>query len=188
MNKVGCALPLAHQTMSGGLPFHAVATAITRAHSEAVVTSALIPWNRCFSGDLAAFYVPGVSWDLGKEHATEGLSYCYLGDAPIQLLGVPGHDDDASSLLGQLTRRAKTKTPRASGNQDGLFLVSTLLLRRSMGRGELTRPSTGNSFDQKPISRWSLTARLSVLLRFNCRLVGRITKSKLTAPPTFTND
>ena len=42
MNKLGCALPLQHHTMSGGTPFQAVASARMCEHEAAVVTSAQI--------------------------------------------------------------------------------------------------------------------------------------------------
>ena len=40
MNNVGCALPLQHQTMSGGPPFQATVSFAMRAHSAAVLISA----------------------------------------------------------------------------------------------------------------------------------------------------
>jgi hypothetical protein len=57
MNRLGWALPLQHQTISGGEPlFHVMHVSSTRAHSGAVVTSALMEWKRWVSGSRALFY------------------------------------------------------------------------------------------------------------------------------------
>jgi hypothetical protein len=58
MNRLGCALPLQHHTMSGDVPlFHLVASAITRTHPSDVLTSAAMWWNRCTDGEDALFCV-----------------------------------------------------------------------------------------------------------------------------------
>ena len=54
MKRDGWALPLQHQTMSGGeLLFHFVASSTTREHSDAVVTLAVMEWKRWVSGEMA---------------------------------------------------------------------------------------------------------------------------------------
>ncbi len=162
-NRVGCALPLQHQTMSGGPPFHAIASVTTRAHSGAVVTSALMRWKRCLSGYLAPSYATALAPEApGRQGSGKG-PYCDMCETLLELSSISGDDDDVGALLGQLTRRAEAKTARTAGDEDGLVscvsvpfsgLIADGRRRAIRARRPETHSPRAPSFLQCEVARW----------------------------------